>query len=297
MKKKIIIVAFLIISGAAFTMFGLEEVQDRQVVENIVKVFGGRLQNVSLLAPRDALIQSIKENYGELVVNNLMNEWIGDPVKAPGRLVSSPWPDHIEIVAVKRLSGNEYQITGDIIEVTSVRIEESGFMAKQPVTIIIQKINNHWLITRLNLGAYKTLTFWQSSTDDASGLIFDYPTSLNTKFVYFQSWPPELTITNQAFSCVETSPISSLPERVMERVISSKLYCIKAISEGAAGSVYTDYTYSTMMDNKVANLNFILRYSQCDNYSDSEKTQCIEERTNFNLDVIVAEIMTSIRTQ
>lgn len=147
------------------------------------------------------------------------------------------------------------------------------------------------------IGAYKTVIFWRSSTNDASGLIFDYPTALNTKFIHVQSWPPKLTITNQAFLCVETPSTSSLPERAMERVISSKLYCIKAISEGAAGSVYTDYTYSTALDDKTLSFNFILRYPQCGNYSEPEKTQCAEERTSFNLDEIIAQMVASVRTK
>ncbi len=59
----------------------------RYVVEN----FGKRLQNVSLQSP-DA-VQEMQKQYSESVSPALLETWMNDLSKAPGRVISSPWPD------------------------------------------------------------------------------------------------------------------------------------------------------------------------------------------------------------
>ena len=74
-------------------------------VRELVTEFGKKLQMVSLLAPEDILSESLEENYGGLVSPALLEEWMEEPSAAPGRLVSSPWPDRIEVTGVEKVSG------------------------------------------------------------------------------------------------------------------------------------------------------------------------------------------------
>lgn len=64
----------------------------------VVEDFGSKLQRVPLMAPEDEVAKSIKENYSDLV--SPAEKWINNPQNAPGRVVSSLWPDRIEILKV-----------------------------------------------------------------------------------------------------------------------------------------------------------------------------------------------------
>jgi len=123
-------------------------------VANLVKNFGSKLQLVSLLAPEDILKKSMEENYGSLVSEALIEKWIKDPLNAPGRLTSSPWPDRIEIISIVKLSKDTYEVKGEIIEVTSQEKGTAKAAAKRPIKLIV-KNENRWLIEDVNLSAYK----------------------------------------------------------------------------------------------------------------------------------------------
>lgn len=110
---------------------------------------------VSLLAPKDVLEKSMKENYGEYVSDALLAEWMRDAMNAPGRLTSSPWPDRIEITGIKEMTESTYRVDGEIIEVTSTEKAEGGAAAKRPVIIALTRINNRWVIDDISMGAYQ----------------------------------------------------------------------------------------------------------------------------------------------
>lgn len=123
-------------------------------VEQVVKDFGSKLQNVSLMAPEDVLSESMKENYGNYVSEELIEKWLSDPLNAPGRLTSSPWPDRIEITTVEKLSEDEYQVEGTIIEITSENLTDDGITAKRPITLLVKQYDGKWLIEDVTMGDY-----------------------------------------------------------------------------------------------------------------------------------------------
>jgi hypothetical protein len=123
-------------------------------VENIVLSFGSKLKMVSLLAPDDLLKESMNENYGKLVTKELIEKWIKNPSEAPGRAVSSPWPERIDIESSQRVSDNKYKIKGFIIEVTSAEKTSGEIAAKREITLEVEKIDS-WIISNVVLGDYK----------------------------------------------------------------------------------------------------------------------------------------------
>jgi len=135
---------------------------------------------------------------------------------------------------------------------------------------------------------------WKTFIDEKQGIEFKYPEKLLADYVSALEWPPKVTLATGTFSCVETLGASSLPARTLKRTVDNRVYCLEAMSEGAAGSVYTNYTYTTQKDDKVITVKFILRYPQCDNYDDPAKTNCKNERTSFDLDGIINRIVVSI---
>jgi hypothetical protein len=158
--KKILLVMLILTLG--ILMFGCadkkvqNDAADKKAVESLVKTFGQRLQNVPLLGTPDVVKKSMQESYGGLVSQALLTKWINDPRNAPGRLTSSPWPDRIEILSTNTISDTEYQVKGEIIEITSVEKEKGeGYAAKRPITLGVKKINNKWIIDDVILGAYE----------------------------------------------------------------------------------------------------------------------------------------------
>lgn len=118
-----------------------EEAEIRDLVENFAK----RLQDVSLQAPDAA--QEMEKQYAEFVSPVLLEQWVNDFLGAPGRIVSSPWPDRIEITTVSKEDPDRYEITGFIIEVTSTEVGTDKAAVKIPVRIVVEKEQGRWLIT------------------------------------------------------------------------------------------------------------------------------------------------------
>lgn len=134
---------------------GQNDEANEKAVINIVEGFGKKLQEVSLQAPKDVLEKSMKESYGDFVSGKLITAWISDPLNAPGRLTSSPWPDRIEIVDIKKVSEDTYQVNGEIIEITSTEKASGKAAAKRPITLTVKKSDNRWIIDDVTLGDYK----------------------------------------------------------------------------------------------------------------------------------------------
>lgn len=126
-------------------MVGDTNLQDKAEVREVLEGFGRKLQSVSLLSPDAA--QEIQENYAGYVSPDLMQQWIADVSKAPGRLVSSPWPERIEITSINQEGADTYIVEGNVIEVTSAEAAAGGAAASTPVRITVQRLQGEWRIT------------------------------------------------------------------------------------------------------------------------------------------------------
>lgn len=118
---------------------------EEATVRYIVEKFGKRLQNVSLQSPN--AMQEMKNQYSEFVSPDLLETWANNISKAPGRIVSSPWPDQVEITTLTKEGSNRYVVTGFIVEITSMEVVNGGAAAKIPVRIVVQKVQGRWFIT------------------------------------------------------------------------------------------------------------------------------------------------------
>jgi len=122
----------------------IRNTSDETEIRDLVTNFGKRLQNVSLLA-QDAA-QEIQNQYSEFVSPTLLEVWTKDVSQAPGRMVSSPWPDHIEVTTLSKKASDRYEITGSVIEVTSTEVVNGGVAARIPVRMTVQKDQGSWYI-------------------------------------------------------------------------------------------------------------------------------------------------------
>lgn len=156
MDKKLLLILFIILLTVAAVSFYLwnQPKQDEAAVRNVVENFGKTLRNVSLLSPTSA--QDMEENYKDFLDPALLAQWKEDPSKALGRLTSSPWPDGIEVLSIERFASDAYEVSGNIIEITSAEEAQGGIPAKRPVDLNVAKFEDRWLITSVSLGEYLT---------------------------------------------------------------------------------------------------------------------------------------------
>lgn len=134
---------------------------------------------------------------------------------------------------------------------------------------------------------------WRTATNTEQGITFQYPGEFPASYITPVNWPPEVTMASGTFFCDETPGTSSLPQRIIRRLIDGRVYCVEAMSEGAAGSVYTEYTYTAQRGAELIKLNFILQYPRCLNYDDPIMSACSNERETFDLDSMVDKIAQS----
>lgn len=142
------------------------------------------------------------------------------------------------------------------------------------------------------------------STDD---ITFQAPEFLEEKYISFQKWPPEIKfledeknwplgikIENGELKCQTTPEESSYSKRFYREDINGRIYCIRAESEGAAGSVFTEYTYYTIYKNRLISIHFVLRFTNCSHYPEPQGMECVAEREVFDIDKIIDKIVESI---
>jgi cytoskeletal protein RodZ len=156
-----IIVAILILVGGVWWWYSLstpppEEITDQSeqadqaAVTTTVTNFGKQLQMVPLAASSTGVANAVATYYTPYVAPELLEKWQSNPASAPGRLTSSPWPDHIDVTAINKNTDGSYTIQGTVAEVTSVEEQTGGTADSYPVTIMLEKRNNIWLITSFN---------------------------------------------------------------------------------------------------------------------------------------------------
>jgi hypothetical protein len=259
-----------------------DEADVRQLVEN----FGLTLQQVNLFSP-DASSE-MDRYYAELVDPSLLTDWKADPSKAPGRFTSSPWPDRIEIDSVQMDSADSYTVAGKIIEVTSAEEGTDNAAATREITLTVERSSSKWLITDVSMGTEGSQT--TTKPGSSGGVSFQYPESLQAKYISTNQWPPEMKLSAGNYSCAVSTGTGGRA-LVAQKVVNGRIYCIETKNGGAAGSTYSTYTYTTPKNGKLLTLTFILQYPQCANYTETESATCTAERDAFDLDSIIDGIV------
>jgi hypothetical protein len=195
-------------------------VTPRRVIED----FGLRMKDVSITAPADVAGAAIRRAYDGLVQPELLERWAGAPESAPGRAVSSPWPDRIEVTEVSEDSRERAEVAGEVVEVTS-----TGEAGRVPIRVTLQRFEDRWLIT-----GYRNEP--RQEEDSAAAAVealrsyYDAISARDYERAYRQwgpSGPPNQTLEEFARGFAETESVvltTGTPSRV----------------EGAAGSRYVE---------------------------------------------------------
>lgn len=132
----------LIITGTAvyYIQRAPNRSRDMSEVSKLVTTFANNEKNISLQAPATTTKMDIQLTYGQYVTDALLQEWRNDPVHAPGRLTSSPWPDHIVIDSISP-QGAGYVVSGRMILMSS-----TGPSGEVPAVMIVVRENGAWKI-------------------------------------------------------------------------------------------------------------------------------------------------------
>jgi hypothetical protein len=101
----------------------------------VVERFGERLRDVSLLAPDSAVARQIREAYAPHVTPGLLAVWVAHPDSAPGRKVSSPWPERIAIDTIAPAGLRTCRVVGHVVYTTSVHETQSGDSLRERVVL------------------------------------------------------------------------------------------------------------------------------------------------------------------
>lgn len=143
-----------------------DAVSEIEAIEKVVVEFGDSLKKVSLLAPKEEVVRAMEEYYAPFVSAELLATWESDPTTAPGREVSSPWPDRIEIDNSYKNERGAYEVKGDVVEVTSDTSPSEA--ASYPIALTLEERNGAWIITSFSKEPYTSPVTESENTELAS---------------------------------------------------------------------------------------------------------------------------------
>lgn len=150
-RKALIIVVVVVVVVAGATLVGAllggastsSQAEQENAASSTVAAFGQTLQQVSIMAPNAS--STIASTYAPYVDPALLQQWEANPQSAPGRVVSSPWPDHIGISSITP-QGAGYIVDGELVFMTSDNTEHGGNAGTTPVVIQLEEENGAWMI-------------------------------------------------------------------------------------------------------------------------------------------------------
>lgn len=140
----------------------------------------------------------------------------------------------------------------------------------------------------------QSISSWKEDNDNLE-VSFLYPEKLDMKYVRVVSWPPLVSVSLKFIPCT-SSKDATQRNKIESRTIGDRTYCVTTENEGAAGSMYTSYSYSFEKNEKYFTLNFSIKSVECSNYDSPEKDQCAKERLGVQqkIDFLINKISNTL---
>jgi hypothetical protein len=138
-------VLLLAISIGAFYWFRVpatpsQNPADVNAIYQVVGEFGARLRDVDMSAPTQNILAVLNfDIMKKLITDRLYQVFMQDTSRIPGRITSSPWPESIQIVSVRKLDDTSYTVNGSIILMTSNALAQGGNAGLLPITLTLKK--------------------------------------------------------------------------------------------------------------------------------------------------------------
>lgn len=135
---------------------------------------------------------------------------------------------------------------------------------------------------------------WVTTT--TNGNTFSYPPAIGTEYVSTVDWPPTVRVQRAVpFVCTVAGDVTAPAGKTELVTIEGHEYCLTRESEGAAGSVYTQYAYTFPRQSDVVTLTFSLRAVQCLNYDEPRRSTCTREQATFTANKLADQMAQSVQ--
>ena len=119
---------------------------DINAIYQVVGEFGARLKDVVITTSDQNVITAVDFNLKQLITDRLYQVFVQDKIRIPGRYVSSPWPERIEINSIQMLDSGSYTVHGSQVVMTDDTVAHGGNAGEEPITLTLKKVNGVWLI-------------------------------------------------------------------------------------------------------------------------------------------------------
>jgi len=141
----------------------------------------------------------------------------------------------------------------------------------------------------------KVRTFRIKVEGDGAGL--EKP-ELDTEYISIQDWDVHIvdSVGEKPPHPIRLSPKGEIEcaEEYSKEESDNWTYCVKQSSEGAAGTIYEDYAYTTIKDHRMITISFILAKPQCGNYGEAERAGCQKEYKNFEQQELADQVIANL---
>jgi hypothetical protein len=115
-------------------------VDEERAVREVVERFGARLKSVGLSVPDESVVaRQMREEYGAFVTPELIESWATNPRSAPGRAVSSPWPEKIEVLEAREVEEGLFHVVGNVIYMSSAELAQGGAAYRERIVLGVRK--------------------------------------------------------------------------------------------------------------------------------------------------------------
>ncbi|MCX6097169.1 MAG: hypothetical protein NTZ77_01595 [Caldiserica bacterium] len=147
----VVIVLLLAISVGAYLLFRPSTMTppsaaDINAIYQVVGEFGARLKDVDINASDQDIMTAVDFDLKQFITDRLYQVFVQDKIRIPGRYVSSPWPERIEINSVQMLDSGSYAVHGSQVMMTDDTVAHGGNAGEEPITLTLKKVNGIWFI-------------------------------------------------------------------------------------------------------------------------------------------------------
>lgn len=276
-----------------------------KIIRNVNK-FGEQFKKVSLTAPEEVVINSIKSNYSSFVDSRLMDLWTQNPERAPGRLTSSPWPERVKITDIKEVKDGLYNISGDIILMTSMEktSKKEDNAGSEPFNLFLDgetkdivAFNNKKVeIDSLDLSLlYSKLFSTEKSLPKRAGFWSEFSevSGENNLTLYLSGDYFEGTNFSEAYITIGSSSKSGAVERCSEGdqvSVNGYDFAHKSREEGAAGNFYQVDSYEKVLGNSCLAIESVIHTTNIHNYPEGAVEEIDLEMVNYLLDSVIRSV-------
>lgn len=159
----------LIFIGGLLLYFGPAAKMNREAdaAQTVLLAFGEKLKNVPLQGDESTVTKAIEENYAPYVTEELLADWKANHEHAPGRLTSSPWPDHLGVASVSE-QGAGILMSGEVVLKTSAENSAEGADTIPYVALLIST-DSGWKIAAYQEEKVQTLKNIPTTDEDIPG--------------------------------------------------------------------------------------------------------------------------------